>query len=81
MGIYYKDHECGCVTACSTYGNGAWLHKPCSKHEADVNGLYEEIKAEAVKAAETRRREEDMDLCLRLGLTPERLAELRDVRW
>ena len=76
MGIYYKDHKCGCVTAGSTCGNGSWLHKACSRHPADIKSLHKEITDDATKAGDARRIEEDIDLCLRLGLTPERLQEL-----
>lgn len=72
MGIYYKEHSCGCVTAGSSYephSDCPWIEKSCEKKHTlkELIGIDEHLNQAAA----------DQDLCNRLGLTPERLQEIR----
>ena len=76
MGIYTREHPCGCVTSQGSWEvgyNPYWFEKRCEKNEKCS------LSSSALKEADERKRkEEDADLMKRLGLTQERLLEIRN---
>ncbi len=74
MGIYYREHPCGCVTAGTSYephSDSPWIERSCEKKHTVEELLTIDSSSEQAKV--------DEDLCHRLGLTPERLRDIRGI--
>lgn len=77
MGIYYKDEDCGCVTAGSTYGPGAWVETFCKRHKDNPKGFWDEQDGKQEGSKLKERTDVDADLCRRLNLTQDRIDVIR----
>ena len=71
MGIYSREHACSCVSAGSTYGPGFWLEKRCNKAASHC------ALVESMNALDTSITDQENEVCNRLGISADRLAEIR----
>lgn len=78
MGIFYETYPCGCETVWTSLSfpeDDERIEKSCGLHKSAAE-LHVRVKAEEPTDAE-KQTKADRDLCDRLGLTTERLQEIR----